>query len=379
MNAVKFLLETDISTLPFEDKCAIKKLGRPVPALSIAQKQNVKGKEYTRSFNANVYDRNNWICGCDFNNRFYCFPCLIFAKGSDSSWTKTGVCDLSHLSQKIKKHEQSMSHLNACLDLSVLGKIEIREQLNEAFRRNVERQNDQVRKNRYVLSRIIDCIKFCGEFELALRGHDETTSSKNPGIFRGLINFTSALDNVLNEHLNSVSVFKGTSKEIQNDLLDCMLQVSKERILEEIRAADFVSIIADETTDVSTKFQMVVVLRYVLSNGKPTERFWTFLTPENHDAHTLTNSLKNILSEIITDKEKLISQSYDGASVMSGRHSGVQALIRQEYPYAYFVHCYAHQLNLIMAQAASQNREVRLFFANLTEISSFFSHSTQRC
>lgn len=169
-----------------------------------------------------------------------------------------------------------MSHLNACLDLSVLGKIEIREQLNEAFRRNVERQNDQVRKNRYVLSRIIDCIKFCGEFELALRGHDETTSSKNPGIFRGLINFTSALDNVLNEHLNSASVFKGTSKEIQNDLLDCMLQVSKERILEEIRAADFVSIIADETTDVSTKFQMVVVLRYVLSNGKPTERFWTF-------------------------------------------------------------------------------------------------------
>ena len=49
-------------------------------------------------------------------------------------------------------------------------------------------------KNPYVLSKIIDCIKFCGEFELALRGHDETLESRNLGIFRGLIKFTSALD-----------------------------------------------------------------------------------------------------------------------------------------------------------------------------------------
>lgn len=31
-----------------------------------------------------------------------------------------------------------------------------------------------------------------------------------------------------------------------------------------------------------------------------------------------------------------------------------------------------------MAQAASQNREVRIFFANVSEITTFFSHSTQR-
>lgn len=48
----------------------------------------------------------------------------------------TFVIIMSHLSQEIKKHEQSDCHLIACLDLFVLDKAEITEQVNEAFRRN---------------------------------------------------------------------------------------------------------------------------------------------------------------------------------------------------------------------------------------------------
>jgi len=55
-------------------------------------------------------------------------------------------------------------------------------------------------------------VKFCGAFELALRGHDETDSSENPGNFRGLVDFVASLDNVLEEHLKTAIVFKGTSK-----------------------------------------------------------------------------------------------------------------------------------------------------------------------
>lgn len=108
-----------------------------------------------------------------------------------------------------------------------------------------------------VLSKIIDCIKFCGEFELALGGHDEKAESNNPGIFRGLINFTSALDALVKEHMNNATVFKSTSKDIQNYLLECMLHVCREEINAEIAKADFVSVIADETSDVSSKFQFL--------------------------------------------------------------------------------------------------------------------------
>lgn len=47
---------------------------------------------------------------------------------------------------------------------------------------------------------------------------------------------------------------------------------------------------------------------------------------------------------------------------MSGRFSGVQKLIKDEYKNAHFVHCNAHQLNLVLSQAIAQNRDVHLFF-----------------
>lgn len=88
-------------------------------------------------------------------------------------------------------------------------------------------------KNTHILSKIINCLKFCGAFELALHGPDETDSSDNLGIFRGLVDFVASLNSVLEEHLQTATISKGTSKTIQNELLDCMLSVVKEYILEE--------------------------------------------------------------------------------------------------------------------------------------------------
>ncbi|GBM91190.1 hypothetical protein AVEN_184527-1 [Araneus ventricosus] len=87
---------------------------------------------------------------------------------------------------------------------------------------------------RYALTKIIDCILFCGAFELALRGHNEREDSLNTGVFRGLVNFSAELESSLKDHLTSATVRKGTSKEIQNDLLDYMLTVCQNHIKNEI-------------------------------------------------------------------------------------------------------------------------------------------------
>ena len=379
MNAisVETLRGINFSSLPLERKLEIKNLGRPIPEINITKSTKNKEREIKRMFNLGIYNKNEWICGCENTNKLFCFPCLLF-KSEETAWIKTGVDDLGHLSQKIKKHERSKSHMTAQLEFNLLGKHNIRQQLDSVFRQSVERENNQIRKNRYVLSKIIDCVKFCGAFELALRGHDETMESSNPGIFRGLINFSAEIDIALKEHFSKATVFKGTSKEIQNDLLTCMLDVYHERIREEIKYADFVSIIADESTDISTVSQLVLVLRYILPCGKPVERFWGFISPPEHDAKSLAGCLKETLSSVVECPDKVISQSYDGANVMSGRHAGVQAILKQHFQYAHYIHCYAHVLNLILAQATSQNTDVRIFFADLNEIPNFFSNSSQR-
>ena len=46
---------------------------------------------------------------------------------------------------------------------------------------------------------------------------------------------------------------------------------------------------------------------------------------------------------------KLIAQTCDRAAALSG----VQALIKDVYPSAYFIQGYAHQLNLILQKATS--------------------------
>ena len=75
------------------------------------------------------------------------------------------------------------------------------------------------------------------------------------------------------------------------------------------------------------------------------------------------------------DSDKLIAQTYDGAAALSGIRNGVQALIKPVYPKAHFIHCYAHQLNLILQKATSAKSKVRIFFNSLSGIPSFFSKS----
>ena len=63
---------------------------------------------------------------------------------------------------------------------------------------------------------------------------------------------------------------------------------------------------------------------------------------------------------------------------MSGQHRGLQSIVKEAYPNAHYVHCYAHQLNLVLQQTTSQIDSVRVLFAHLNSFSVFFSHSTNR-
>ena len=80
--------------------------------------------------------------------------------------------------------------------------------------------------------------------------NNETLASDNQGVILGFVNFTAALYSVLNQHLESATVFKGTPKTVQNELLDIIFKTSQCTIQKEIEQADFVAVIANDTTDV---------------------------------------------------------------------------------------------------------------------------------
>lgn len=71
-------------------------------------------------------------------------------------------------------------------------------------------------------------------------------------------------------------------------------------------------------------------------------------------------------------------QTYDGAAVMAGQYKGVQAIIKQSYPKAMFIHCYAHQLNLVFLHGSKSIKSVRIFISDLSMFHTFFSRLPKR-
>jgi hypothetical protein len=70
-----------------------------------------------------------------------------------------------------------------------------------------------------------------------------------------------------------------------------MNEVYKQTLMVEIQNANFVSIQADKTTDISCMSQFVVLLRYVKRDG-PVERFHSFVQVQNRTAKGLAPVLK---------------------------------------------------------------------------------------
>lgn len=294
MNSITFLKKHPFGNMRLEDKIDIKKLGPPRPDIHNPQ----KGRKFSKDW----YEKCEWLAGDALTEKVYCFPCFLFGPAAKQKAWSEGINDWQHLTEKTKRHEAADSHIINATRLALLGLTDIRASLSQAEQVKNSLHNKEVAHNRYILSRIIDCIKFCGAFELALRGHDETPDSANPGVFLGLVNFTAELDVIIKTHLETATVFRGTSNTIQNELLSIMLSVCRDLIREEIKATDYLAVISDDTTDVTTQSQNVLVFRYVDKEGSVQERFWTFTALGDGCAETIATTVKDCCREVLAGK-----------------------------------------------------------------------------
>lgn len=74
-------------------------------------------------------------------------------------------------------------------------------------------------------------------------------------------------------------------------------------------------------------------------------------------------------------RTNLVGQGYDGAAVMSGKRSGVCTRIQDVAKYAFYVHCNAHCLNLVIVDSVKSVSEADCFFSLLQKLHCFMSGS----
>ncbi|XP_071042664.1 zinc finger MYM-type protein 1-like [Parasteatoda tepidariorum] len=276
----------------------------------------------------------------------------------------------SNLNGSTKAHENSESHLQCVVDLYKFGKQRTDEGIDKTLKVNNNLHNPKFKKNREVIRRVIAATCFLAKQKLPFGGHNEKTSSLNQGNYVETLNLLKLYDPVLAEHFENSAVFKGTSNDIQNELISIISEELIETIKGEIEEADFVALMLDEASDIRRRSQLSTVLRYVVKgDSSVTERFvgFTDLSADRTSPGLLEHVQKTVSEYKLADK--FVAQTYDGAAVMSGHLSGLHK--KGTDPKALFMHRYAHVLNFVLSQGMNNILECNTIFSTLSAIAKF--------
>ncbi|XP_020237275.2 zinc finger MYM-type protein 1 [Cajanus cajan] len=241
------------------------------------------------------------------------------------------------------------------------------------------KQSDQTKKEyRIHLTAIVDCIRFLLRQGLAFRGNDESMSSSNKGNFLELLDFLVDHNEVIHKVIkNARGNLKLIAPTIQKDIVRSAASETTKAILDDL-GDNLFSILIDESRDISVKEQMVVVLRYVNKKGQVIERFLGLVHVSNTNALSLKIALESLFSKYGLSLSRLRGQGYDGASNMQGEFNGLKSLILKENCSAFYIHCFAHQLQLALVTVAKKHVGVALFFNLVANISNVVGASCKR-
>ncbi|CAD6220837.1 unnamed protein product [Miscanthus lutarioriparius] len=196
-------------------------------------------------------------------------------------------------------------------------------------RKLVEVSTEEEKRYEIRLTSSLDVARFLISQGQPFRGDDESSTSLNKGTFREMVDWYKDKIEILKDPYDKGRKF---------------------------------SVLIDESRDVSIKEQMAVILRFVNDEGKVVERFLRLQHVQSCTTIALKETLVSMLSSHNLSISMLRGQGYDGASNMRGEFNGVQKLIRDENPYAFYVHCFAHQLQLVVVTVLTSSADIADFF-----------------
>ena len=241
-------------------------------------------------------------------------------------------------------------------------------------------QSDQARVDyRTRLTASVDCIRFLLRQGLAFRGHDESEDSINQGNFLELLHFVADHNEDIKKVVfkNAPENLKMIAPKIQKDIVNAMAVETTNAILRDV-GDELFSILVDESRDISVKEQMTVILRYVDKKGYIIERFIGIVHVHDTTSLSLKASIESLFAKHGLSMSSLRGQGYDGASNMQGEFNGLKSLIMLENKSIFYVHCFAHQLQLTLVAIAKKHKKIGSFFNLVTSLSNTVGASCKR-
>jgi len=213
------------------------------------------------------------------------------------------------------------------------------------------------------------------------------SSDERIGHFLSLNKLIAEYDPVLRNHLARAQAHNGAvsylSTAIQNEFTGIIAENVRSELLRSIKRNKYYGVMFDTTPDASHREQMSQIIRYVdvdfvTKNVEVRESFLGFIKVYSKDAKSIVDLITHTLERNMLPLADCRSQCYDNAAVMSGHLSGVHKRIVDRNPWAIFVNCDNHSLNLVGIHSASQELETMMFFRAVESLYNFFAKSMQR-
>ncbi|KAG5604765.1 hypothetical protein H5410_026257 [Solanum commersonii] len=198
---------------------------------------------------------------------------------------------------------------------------------------------------------------------------DESESSINQG-FLGFCDGTGQTSDVGKVILENAP---------QNDTLTCpMIQKDIANACAKETLKAIIGDLNGDYFDISHKEQMALVLCFVNKNGEVVERFIGLVHVSDTSACSLKKAIYFLLFVHSLSPSKIRGQGYDGASNMKGEINGLKTLIMKDSPSAYYIHCFAHQLQLTLVAIAKKHLDVEDFFDHVSNVLNVVGGSFKR-
>ncbi|XP_022166003.1 zinc finger MYM-type protein 1-like [Myzus persicae] len=147
---------------------------------------------------------------------------------------------------------------------------------------------------------------------------------------------------------------------MQDELANLCTENIGHKITKEIEDIKVFGIICDEARCFKQE-QLSLYVRYTVGLNI-VERFLEFIdVSDKQDAESLNAHIFAYLTKNNMDMFHVVAQSYDGANVMSVKFNGVQAKIKNKFPYAIYTHYMVHRINLVVIDMCKYVKETDCF------------------
>lgn len=334
--------------------------------------QSKFGKEW-RQFCPEWSKSYPWLEYSVLSNACYCFPCRFFSSKSDNSPFYKNWKKALDKNAGIKGHNKSCIHKTCMMKWEGYNNSKKTKSILSTLN---EKNISLVKENRYYISVIAEILLFTAFQNIAQRGDDEGAESLNRENFLELLELCARRDTRFKAKIDVLPKnAKYTHYTIQNDLFYVISKLVLETIAKEVKEAKYFAILADETKDISKTEQLSIMVRYY-HNNTMNERFLGYEPCNELNAKALFNYIYKTLTDCGIDIKNCIAQTYDGASVMSGKQNGVRSIFQQHVPQALYTHCFNHRLNLVIVDVCKNIPEIEKFIALLQQLYNFVSRST---